>query len=195
MNRSAKTKTAVLLLAVVFALTLIVGAACDKDSKKNAFGFTKTQNEKICAIAEAFFESGCELNTVTALTDEQMEDFVCYLYNSELTATDGGFGTVDAKEADARLKEYFDYAPLVHKSAEQSILKGYYYKKGAYYITVKSHALESIEMVSSEDKGDGRYFVKLKVRGANGIDSELEMTFDIEGDRVQVISCERLDEK
>lgn len=183
----------IMTAAVIFSLFALV--ACSNKNKTDKFGLTDTQREKIFEITEAFYESGYEMDQNNALTAEDMIDFVCYIYNSVLEADEGGFGEIEAKEADKKLKEYFDYTPLTRNSAEKSIQKGYYYAKGVYYVKTNRYAAKDISIVSVEANDDGMRVVELKVVGANGGESNFKMAFKFDGDSIRVTACSRTDEK
>ncbi|MBQ5487573.1 MAG: hypothetical protein IIT70_01790 [Clostridia bacterium] len=192
--RSIK-RTAAKVLALVLAAAIIVScfACTHKDPGEKADGLTDEQIESIKQIAEAFFECGVEVDSESALPVTQMEAFVYYLYNDELTADASGFGSVPVDESDARIHSYFGFKPVLRTHKNNSD-QDFYYKNNYYYVRVGNSAADEIKLLSAEKADDGRIKASVDLKGEDAA-AILNFVFEQVGSDLRVIECTRLDQK
>lgn len=191
-------RIAALLLCVSSLFSLALFSACNKGGDKpkpdGGSELTEAQRANILAISEAFIESGKIYNSEYGLTVKEIEQFIYYLYNGELTPAADGYAKVSGKETADRVKMYFGIANLLHtqKSSED---QDFYYKSEAYYIKTNSPFVASAEIASVKLNEDGNHEVLVKASCADDARVELEFVFKFEGDDTLVLSCSRYDEK
>ena len=178
---------AVLLLGTLFS-------ACNS-GKSSVPGLTKKQADNLLAAAEAFYESGVIWDEDTPLAITKNEEFVYYLYNGELTATEGAYAAVPAQEADARIEGLLGEKPALrtHKRAGQE--QDYYFMDDNYYVRVNSPASSETKVLSCEKSEEGVYTARISLTGADGRVTELELTFSLHDDQVKVSTCRRFEDR
>ncbi len=195
MTRSKKivglaSRAAALLLA---AAMLAFAFAC-KGTGKNPAGLTDKQLADIEQIAEAFFECGVEVDSTSALPVAQIETFVNFLYNDELTAGEDGFGVVSKDEADERLYYYFAFKPVLRTRKNNSGKQDFYFDNNNYYVRVKPNAADTTRMISAEKSDDGLLKVSYELKSAEA-GAILDLVFEPSESGLKVIECTRLDQK
>lgn len=182
-------------LALLFMAALFAAPACKKpqQGEENTEFPNEKQTANIIAIAEAFYEYGEEYGPEHALSFSELEKFVWYLYNGELTADASGFGSVPADEADARLRSFFGLSPVLRTYQRQDAEQNYYYKNDRYYIRVSGPSYERGGITSAVKNEDGTYSVRVSLFSDKGFETVLDFIFNVEGDDTRVVSVTRFE--
>ena len=121
---------------IAFLLTV---SGCKKPDEKahetptpqDPFGLSEAQLKNILAISEAFVESG----KVYPLPISEIEPFVYYLYNGELTAGTDGYAAIPFKEASERLNMYFGITSILH-TQKNNTDQDFYFSDDKYYVKI-----------------------------------------------------------
>lgn len=183
-----------LALATCMLASVLTVLGCKKDDGKDSFGLTDTQRANILAISEAFVESGKTYNNDYALSVKEIEQFIYYLYNDELTSEIEGYGIVSGDDALARIKMFFGISSVLHTHKSTAEPDFYYYNKN-YYVKTNSPVVTESDIVFCKQDESGNYNVTVQCSGVDDMRIDLEFVFTIEGDEVLVRSCTRYDER
>ena len=195
MKRFAKLISLALAACIIASALTVFGCKKPDDKQNNnTFGLTETQLNNILAISEAFAESGKVYDDSNALAVKEIERFIYYLYNGELTADSDGYGSVSADDAYDRLKTYFGIA-IVRHTQKNDTDQPFYFSDNKYYIKTSSSVVTDTNIVSCEQDESGSHKVFVKCSFVDGTRIDLEFVFKIEGDATRVVSCKRYDEK
>ncbi|MBR5947984.1 MAG: hypothetical protein IKZ82_04975 [Clostridia bacterium] len=196
--RKTLRRIAALLLCVSALFSLFLLSACRNDEEKNkpdeSSALSEAQRANILAISEAFIESGKIYSSEYALSIKEIEEFVYYLYNDELTPDVEGYASIPGSEAAERLKMYFGISSILH-TQRNSTDQNFYYHNEKYFVKTNPSVVKSCEIVSAEQNESGNYLVKVHAIGENDARVELDFVFKLDGDNTLVLSCSRYDEK
>ena len=192
-SRSINHAAAKLIALAIAAVILVSCFACTHKDPEKTGSLTDEQLASINKIAEAFFECGIEVDSESALPVSQIESFVNYLYNDELTAGENGYGSVPADDADARLYSYFGFKPVLRTRKNNSD-QDFYFQNDNYYVRVRQSAAGEIKLLSAEKTDDGKLTASVELKGEDAA-AVLNFVFEQAGNDLRVIECTRLDQK
>lgn len=189
MNLCKKTIGAISAAAI--SLTFAVcSVACSNGNKLN-----KTQTKKLENIVEAVYESRIDFSVGSALDFRDLEMFIYYMSNDEVTPAKDGFGTLTVDKADALCEEVIGIKPSLryHYNFENEVL--FYFSDDKYYIKHNEPSIKNMEIVSCETNEDGRKVLVVNVDGADGEKCVMDVVIELNGNSVKLISCTRKDYK
>ncbi|MBO4879816.1 MAG: hypothetical protein J5544_06110 [Clostridia bacterium] len=154
---------------------------------------TVEQTAQVIAAAEAFFESGLSYGENSPLTFKQMESFIYYLYNGELSASEGSFAVIPRAEAEQRIKTLFGAERLMNTGKRAGTVQKYYCDSDNYYVRTAEPAGQ-VRLGDAYTAEDGSLIVYAAVRGGDGSGASFKLTFEVKDEGLLVKSCERYDE-
>lgn len=176
----------------VTAITALAmcSAACTNGEKLN-----KAQTKKLENIIEAVYESKIDFSAGSALDFRDLEMFVYYMSNDEVSPVKDGYGELAADKADALCQEVIGIKPSLryHYNFENDVL--FYFSDDKYYIKPNESAIRNMEIVSCETNEEGRKVLVVNVDGVDGEQCVMDVVVELNGNSVKLISCTRKDYK
>lgn len=180
---------------IAFAGTLI---ACNGGSVLNTNepndDIDRELSARIENVAEAFYESGITFDEETPIEFSEIESFLYYLYNDELTASENGYALLSETDADRTCIEIFSVAPKLRYrfDFEDDVL--FYYKNKNYFIKPNESAAKSIDVKSVlEEDEDGRFTATVDIEGADGSMVAFQISFSDGENNIRVFECVRFE--
>ncbi|MCH5278658.1 MAG: hypothetical protein J1E60_02600 [Christensenellaceae bacterium] len=170
-------------------LALLSASAAFISCGKKQDGLNDTQSAQLINVAEAFYECGLEFSSDDVINTNQLEMFVYYLYNDELTAGENGFGRVSFDEADAMVESIFGMGPAIHKNYSTDGSSPLYSIGQNYYVKVEPSNFVSSEIEDVTLDDDGHYRAAVNFTDSEGMTTQLRMVFDVNKNDIRVLEC------
>ena len=188
LSRLARTAAAILLAALMFA-------ACSGGGKSKEL-LTEAQKANVIAAAEALFESGAVIDDENPLQLNDIDRFVYYIYNGELTAEEGkSYASVPEDEALRRIGAIFGAEMVLKTGRKAGTFQTYFAEDGKYWVLTNEPAAKEITIVSVAEGEDGTLTAKVSLTAEDGTKTMLELGLAIVGEDARVISCKRYEER